>query len=237
MARYMLEAIAGQWLAAFHPSPLWPRPATNAPPFGKILPATATIPLAMTSARGNRDAANGASTPGVDWSAAVAAHERWMRTVILARLGERQAVDEVLQEVLLAAVRQKPNLEPDRVAPWLYRLAVVQALLYRRRQGRRRKLTERYADRVHPTEGDSRTVDPLEWLLAGERQRLIRQALGKLSPRDAEILLLKYTEDWSYHHLAAHLGISHSAVETRLHRARGRLRQELAALDVIEAER
>ncbi len=188
----------------------------------------------MTPVRGKREAAREASTPGVDWSAAIAAHQRWMRTVILARLGERQAVDEVLQEVLLAAVRQNPKLEPDRVAPWLYRLAVIQALLYRRRQGRRRKLTERYADRVQPSEGQSRSVDPLEWLLAGERQRLVRQALGRLPPRDAEILLLKYTEDWSYHQLAAYLGVSHSAVETRLHRARGRLRDELVALEVTE---
>ena len=36
--------------------------------------------------------------------------------------------------------------------------------------------------------------------------------------------MLKYTEDWSYRALAEHLGISESAVETRLHRARGRLR-------------
>ena len=189
----------------------------------------------MTSDRGKRETAGSAGTPGVDWSAAVAAHQRWLRTVILARLGERQAVDEVLQEVLLAAVRQNPRLEPDRVAPWLYRLAVIQALLYRRTQGRRRKLTERYADRVQPTEGESRSVDPLEWLLAGERQRLVRQALGKLPPRDAEILLLKYSEDWSYHQLAEYLGVSHSAVETRLHRARGRLRRELSALEVTEA--
>ncbi|MGE0610382.1 MAG: RNA polymerase sigma factor [Pirellulales bacterium] len=188
----------------------------------------------MTEVRGKREAARGASTPGVDWSAAVAAHQRWMRTVILARLGERQAVDEVLQEVLLAAVKQNPKLEPDRVAPWLYRLAVIQALLYRRKQGRRRKLTERYADRVQPREGQSRSVDPLEWLLAGERQKLVRQALGRLPPRDAEILLLKYTEDWSYHELAAYLGVSHSAVEARLHRARGRLRDELAAMEVTE---
>jgi RNA polymerase sigma-70 factor (ECF subfamily) len=55
-----------------------------------------------------------------------------------------------------------------------------------------------------------------------------------LAPRDAEILLLKYTQDWNYHQIANHLGISHAAVEARLHRARGRLRQELAAMDVIE---
>jgi RNA polymerase sigma-70 factor (ECF subfamily) len=59
--------------------------------------------------------------------------------------------------------------------------------------------------------------------------------LSRLAPRDAEILLLKYTENWNYHQIAAHLGISHAAVEARLHRARARMRQELAALDVIEA--
>jgi RNA polymerase sigma-70 factor (ECF subfamily) len=59
--------------------------------------------------------------------------------------------------------------------------------------------------------------------------------LTHLAAKDAEILLLKYTEDWNYHQIAAHLGISHAAVETRLHRARARLRQELAAMDVVEA--
>ncbi|HEV7226323.1 MAG TPA: sigma factor-like helix-turn-helix DNA-binding protein, partial [Pirellulales bacterium] len=45
-----------------------------------------------------------------------------------------------------------------------------------------------------------------------------------------------YTEDWSYLEIAARLGIGHSAVEARLHRARGRMRRELAALDVAEVE-
>ena len=66
---------------------------------------------------------------------------------------------------------------------------------------------------------------------------MIRIALQKLSARDMEILLLKYTEDWSYHQIAQKLGVSHSAVEARLHRARKRLRSELMALEVIEAAR
>ena len=42
-------------------------------------------------------------------------------------LGEPQAVDEVMQEVSLAAVRQKaPINDPSKVAAWLYRLAVTQ---------------------------------------------------------------------------------------------------------------
>jgi RNA polymerase sigma factor (sigma-70 family) len=169
----------------------------------------------------------------VDWPAALAEHGRWLRTVVGARLGEPQAVDEVLQEVALAAVAQKaPLADPTRVAPWLYRLAVRQSLLYRRKQGRRRKLTDRYAARRQAA--DSQPLDPLGWLLAEERRQQVRQALACLPKRDAEILLLKYTEDWSYREMAQRLGISESAVEARLHRARQRMRAELTALDVIE---
>lgn len=60
---------------------------------------------------------------------------------------------------------------------------------------------------------------------------MVRQAMSRLPRRDAEILMLKYTEDWSYRDLAQHLGISESAVEARLHRARGRLRDELAQVE------
>ena len=178
-----------------------------------------------------------ADAVGVDWQAALGEHDRWLRTVIYARLGERQAVDEVLQEVSLAAVRQQaPIADEQKVAPWLYRLAVTQSLLYRRKQGRRRKLTNNYAERIRPTEEDHRESDPLDWLVADERRRLVRAAVAKLPKRDAEILLLKYSEDWSYRELAHHLGISRSAVESRLHRARKRIRNILATFDVERLE-
>lgn len=173
----------------------------------------------------------------IDWQSVLAQHERWLRTVIYARLGEPQMVDEILQNVALAAVRQQaPIHDPAKVAPWLYRLAVTHALLYRRKQGRRRKLIDRYVQRFRPTEEDRRTPDPLGWMLADERSKLVRKALTRLPQRDAEILMLKYTEDWSYRQLARHLGTTESAVESRLHRARARMRSELEALQVIEAE-
>ena len=142
-----------------------------------------------------------------------------------------------MQEVSLAAVRQQaPLADPSKVAPWLYRLAVTQSLLYRRKQGRRRRLTDQYAERTRPREEDAREPDPLDWLLADERRSLIRRAVARLVKRDAEILLLKYTEDWSYRELAQHLGVSQTALQARLHRARQRLRDELAALEVVETK-
>jgi len=192
--------------------------------------------MAMTPTEPPTDSGGLGVGQGIDWPAMLAKHDRWLRTVVLARTGEIHAVDEVLQEVSMAAVAQRaPLQDPAKVAPWLYRLAVTQALLYRRKQGRRRKLTDRYAPRFSPTEADARQMDPLVWLLADERRKLVRQALERLNQRDAEILLLKYTEGWSFRDLAEHLGTTESAIEARLHRARARLRQELTVLEVIEA--
>jgi RNA polymerase sigma factor (sigma-70 family) len=178
-----------------------------------------------------------AAAASIDWPSVLAEHERWLRTVICARVGEPQAIDEVMQDVSLAAVRQRaPLLDPEKAGAWLYRLAVRQSLLYRRKQGRRRKLIDRYAQRRRPSEAYNRQADPLDWLLADERRGQIREAMSRLPKRDAEILMLKYTEDWSYRALAEHLGVSESAVETRLHRARYRLRTELAALSLTPAD-
>jgi RNA polymerase sigma factor (sigma-70 family) len=168
----------------------------------------------------------------IDWSAELHRHGRWLRTVALARVGDVAAADDVMQEVSIAALQKGHQLrDPTRVAGWLYRLAVVAALQYRRRQGRRRKLLDRYADRQPSIDGAASTPDPLDWLLADERKTLVRQALETLNARDAEIMLLKYSEDWSYQQLAEHLGLSVSAVEARLHRARQKMRQALCRLD------
>jgi RNA polymerase sigma factor (sigma-70 family) len=197
--------------------------------------------MRQTNSRPTNDADE---KPRIDWPGVLATHDRWLRTVVYARVGaglprgaDWQAVDEVMQEVSMAAIRQQaPINDVEKVTPWLYRLAVTHSLLYRRKMGRGRKLIDRFVQRTQPSEFD-READPLEWLLAKERKEQVRKAMKRLPRREAEILLLKYTEDWSYRQLAARMGITESAIEARLHRARARLRAELVNLDVIEVNR
>jgi len=177
----------------------------------------------------NDDAEN-PTAKSVDWQQALSQHRRWLATVLRARGVEAAAVEEELQEVAAAALDSADRLrDPEKVAPWLYRIAVVTALQYRRRLGRRRKLMERY--RTDHADSVARAdPDPLDWLLADEQRQHVQQALFELPPQDAEIMLLKYTEDWSYRELSRHLGLTVSAVEARLHRARERMRRALARL-------
>jgi RNA polymerase sigma factor (sigma-70 family) len=171
----------------------------------------------------------------LDWDQILRENLAWLKRLLFVRLGEAEAVDECLQEVGMAAVRQAaPIRDPAKVGSWLYQLAIRQALLYRRKMGRKRNLLKRYVDRRVPTESDEGASDPLTWLLDRERAASVRTALAELKPEDREILLLKYAENWSYGQIADQLGISHSAVEARLHRSRQRLRREIERLELPE---
>ncbi|MBO7680199.1 MAG: sigma-70 family RNA polymerase sigma factor [Thermoguttaceae bacterium] len=172
---------------------------------------------------------DGGTGDRIDWAEALRKNEEWLRTVIAARVGESQAVGDIFQEVALAAVRQKaPIQDPSKVAPWLYRLAVIQSLLYRRTMGRKRNLLQRYQQRAgEPLDRDP-SPGPLQWLLAEERHQMVRDALDQLPEQSRELLLLKYVHDWSYRDMAEKLGVTVTTVQARLHRARGLLRQALA---------
>jgi RNA polymerase sigma-70 factor (ECF subfamily) len=185
----------------------------------------------MQAPRGGQgEQRNGQAMSRDFWANALAEHARWLRQVIRLRVAEAQAVEEIWQEVAFHAMRLAHAAAPANVGAFLYRVAVRQALLYRRKAGRQRRLLNSYAARG----GSPRTTDPLGWLLAREREDLLRAALAELPVRDAQVLLLKYTEDWSYQQIGQHLGLSASAVEARLHRARRRLRSALQPLEPWE---
>jgi len=168
-----------------------------------------------------------AAQKAIDWGRCLVEHERWLRAVILARTGEPQAVDEVWQEVSLAAIEQRAPLADGGKAPaWLHRLAVIRSIRYRRQRARQRQQLARFA--AGSNGHASAAEDPFQWLLGKERQELVRRALTQIAGRDAEILMLKYHERWSYRRIAELLAISESAVDARVFRARERLRRQLA---------
>lgn len=137
-----------------------------------------------------------------------------------------------MQQIALAMAREdrRPR-EAGRIGAWLYRVAVKQCLHHRRTAGRRRRLLETL---TRTTSGDDAPPEPLDWLLHEERLESVRTAIGQLSDLDRQLLLLKYTEDWSCRQLAEHLGVSLKAVEYRLQLARDRLRRAVVRQQVVD---
>jgi len=203
----------------------------------RTIPATATV-SSMASSRStssyklNINCDEQAST--IDWSESFQNHCGWLRKVLRCRIGDAQAVEDCLQEIALAVFRQnnKPT-EAEKVPAWLYRLAVRQSVNFHRSSGRRKNLLEAYQNNVGG--GSNHNQEPLDWLVHLEQQSLVREAVLNLRAGDREILMLKYTENWSYKQLAMHLGVSNTTIEYRLVRAKKRLRQLLASSTKLEA--
>ncbi len=164
-----------------------------------------------------------------------ASHQGWLRTVLLSRLGNREEADEVLQEIALAAANQSAKCQPvERVGPWLYRVALRQVLLLKRRQGRKRRLLSNVVNRTTVTDECPKTCSPLDWMLSEERDKQVRKIVSELGERDRQLLLLKYVEGLSYDEISVKLGVTPSSVQSRLHRARKLLREQLVQAAVVE---
>ncbi len=149
--------------------------------------------------------------------------------MVRSRLNEPDAVDDVMQNIALAIVKQCHALEEiTRIGAWLYQIALRQVLMYRRSAGRHRKMLKRAGGELDAVTS-SMVHSPTDHVIAAELQQNVQRALAELSELDRQILLLKYTENWSYRQLAEHLGVREDTVEYRLLKARKNLKQQLCS--------
>ena len=150
------------------------------------------------------------------------------------RMGESDAVDDVMQNIALALVKQKESLgEINRISAWLYQVAVKQVLMYRRTRGRQRNFEKRILEHARATDADGSLLDdPAGRVMRAENQDNVKTAMGQLEELDRQLLMLKYSENWTYRQLAEHMGVKEDTIEYRLVKARKHLRRQLAANDI-----
>lgn len=159
-------------------------------------------------------------TGAIDWAVALQHHRPWLLKVLRCRVNDAHVVEDLFQNIALAVVKQtaKPD-DPEKVAPWLYRLAVRQTINHHRKSHRKMQSLS-----APDSESEGESNNPLNWIMAEEQRGEVQQALTQLKSQDREILMLKYTENWSYADIAKHLGVKLNTVEYRLMKARKRLR-------------
>ncbi len=145
-------------------------------------------------------------------------------------LRDDQVVDDVVQDVFIAAYRALPTFRGDAaLSTWLHRITYTTCAQYLRRASRR-------AQFVAPgtsEERDTRVADHSESV--GERQR-VRQALGQLSAEQRILVLLVDRDGYDYRAAAKVLGIPRGTVASRLNTARTHLRAALGLADGLRSE-
>jgi RNA polymerase sigma-70 factor, ECF subfamily len=151
-------------------------------------------------------------------------------------LGEFADAEEVIQDVFWTAFRKASSFRGNaQFSTWLYRLTVNAALGKVRRSKKDKEIE--YAEYlpkfqkdghhlVRPVVDWSDTLD--EKYAERELHELLKGALDQLKPVDKSVVVLSDLEGLSDKEIAVTLGLTVSAVKTRLHRARLFLRGKLA---------
>src|SRR2546428_685908 len=117
--------------------------------------------------------------------------------------------------------RRLPSASADYAPAWLHRAAAHSSL--NRLRGARRRQKREFAQAIE--EGE-RTLDPQKQLEMDEDRRRVREALGRMAPKPAAVLVLR-AGGLSYAEVAQALGVGLSQIGTLLRRAEDTLRKEV----------
>ena len=192
--------------------------AASLPRYNCIVDQTGEAELARSLLTGEADAFE----RFVEHFRAKVFHYSWMMC------GRPEDAEEVAQETLLKVFENIDQLrEPERVRPWIFRIAKNACLMQRRKSvfapSQELSLTELPpADEVSDAGGP-----PDAELLRSELRAVLDRIIAELPPLNRSVVLLRDLEELSTEETAQILEVSADVVKARLHRGRVAMRQKL----------
>jgi len=151
--------------------------------------------------------------------------------------GQREDAEEVAQETLLGVFRNFGDLrEPERVRPWVFRIARNACLMKRRKSvfAPEHELSlDEFLPAMDGTSGHAK-IQIADWsalpddrVLQSQMHDLLGRAIRELPENYRPVILLRDLEELSTADTARILDLSEDVVKTRLHRARLAIRRKL----------
>jgi RNA polymerase sigma factor (sigma-70 family) len=141
--------------------------------------------------------------------------------------GSMADAEDVAQAVFLRLMTGD-ELEMKNAGSYLYRAAINGALdLLRRRKTAANEPLDA-AEQIASTAPGSA---PDAGISGGELGRWLRQAIGELAPRAAEMFTRRYVEELGNRDIARLMGTSQAVVAVTLHNARGKLKKRLREME------
>lgn len=160
----------------------------------------------------------------------VSRFERPIYLMAYGMLGSQHDAEEVTQEAFLAIYKNAHRFRPElSFSSWLYTIAsnLCKNVL---RARKRKFLSLDFEGAPEPRERED--SDPAKIVQNRATRSTISEALAALKPKYSIVLLLRYGEGCSYEEIGDQLGLTLSAVDTRLYRAKKLLRKKLERMGI-----
>ena len=150
---------------------------------------------------------------------------RIIYNLVYVQVRNAETADDITSETFLKVVQNLSKFDKSRASfsTWINRIAQRTLIDFYRRQGRSQE-TDWDDDFDAPI---SESELPEEKFLQDENKKLLLKALEKLSPRERQIVTMKYFDDMSNVEIAEALELTASNVGIILFRAMGKLKMAL----------
>lgn len=154
--------------------------------------------------------------------------------------GDESDAADVLQNVFVKVIRGVRQFRNgSSLKTWIYRIAVHEALNYRRSWVRRRRrevfsLDDEQHDYASERGSNGHSQDdPFQLLEQQEKQQFVSKALRSLSEPYRTVVVLREIENLSYEEIGEVLGLAEGTVKSRLKRGRELLRRKLLGCSAV----
>jgi RNA polymerase sigma-70 factor (ECF subfamily) len=172
---------------------------------------------------------------GEAFMALLDSHDRMLRSLAFRILGDRDQMDDVLQDVALKAFTALPKFRGDAsVATWLYRITYTSCLNRLRGVGRTVPLLDPEGDEPSPLSSDLSSTDTADDVI---RRIELAEAIASLTAEQRAVVALVLEEGLDHHTAAQVLDIPMGTVASRLAAARTALRRFLSEIPPTGEER
>jgi RNA polymerase sigma-70 factor (ECF subfamily) len=154
-------------------------------------------------------------------------HQDRLYSLALHMLGNSAEAEDVVQDTMIKLWHQLPNLDSERIRPWLLRVtrnASVDLI-------RRRQYQTAYAVAAGAEGQAVVTSTPVEALENSDLNERLSVAIGELNEPFQSLIVLREIQGHSYQEIGEVLELSTQQVKVYLHRARRKLRDSLGNLN------
>jgi RNA polymerase sigma-70 factor (ECF subfamily) len=145
-------------------------------------------------------------------------HQKRLFRFVYGLLGSFDATEDIVQEAFVKAYQAIDRFDLNHsFYPWLATIARNTAFNLIERDKKKESLEQLQEKGYDP---ESAQLGPLENLLNDEAQRRFYKAVKALPSKFREVFVMRHFEDLNYSEIATHLKIPPGTVDSRLHRAR-----------------
>ncbi len=168
------------------------------------------------------------------FSALVSKHKKSVHALVWRKTGDFHTAEEITQDVFLQVYKKLPTLkDPKQFPGWLYVIANRQCIAWlRKKKPVTQSLETISEDALEETAYECYISEQIQEKAVELQREIVQDLLEKLPESERTVVILHYLGEMTCQEIGKFLGVSPNTVKSRLSRARIRLREEEATIQV-----